>query len=215
MADGSPVLLPIYAERDTPDSAILSMEIARVVVSGDTDNLDVNLRLDSDDSDAAVALVEVPNQTFIYDVGWKVATAFDSNCIFTLGDCNDAAGWGASGDIEATATDGTINWAGQRALHALEVYAEAIDDRITAAIGSTNAVDTIAPVSTTVSPAYGWAGGKYIGDDTTVVDTFAITLTVKSDPDGPDLGNLEVYVKFARVWGRNRRTGVLAEGATT
>lgn len=215
MADGSPVRIPIYAGRDTPDTAILGMEIARVVVSGDTTNLGADIRLDSDDSDAAVAIFEIPNQTFVYDVGWKIVTAFDSNCIFTLGDCADADGWGASGDITATATDATINWAGLSAFTALEVYAEAIDDRITAAIASTNTVDTIAPCSTIATPAYGITGGKYIGDDTTVVDTFSITVTVKSDPDGPDLGNMEVFVKFARVWGRNRRSGALAEGATT
>ena len=217
MADGSPVRIPIYAGRETLDSAILSMEIARVVIDGDTLVVDADIRLAAADSAAAVAIMEIPNQTYLYDVGWRVVTVFDTGTNISIGDCDDADGWASSANVAATVADTDISWAGETALSVLHTYTEAVEAQVAARDATSDLpASTTAPPSAVTIPVYGFSGGKYIGGDTTVADTFSITLTIGTvDAAGPSSGSLEVYAKFARVWGRNRRLGTAAEGATT
>lgn len=213
MADGNALILPIYDGLVTPDDAILGLEIARVVISGDTTAVGYDLRIDSDDSGTPVPVVVIPNQTYIWDVGWKVTTAFVAATILSIGDSDDADGWASSANLAATTADTDISWAGHTALLALQTYAEAIDARVSLIHGTSDlaADTTVGPaVSAVTIPTYGFSGGRFIGGDTTVADTFGIWLTIDAPAGGPTLGNLEVFVKFSRVWGRNRRIGTAA-----
>lgn len=177
MADGAAISLPMQS---VSDSGILGLQLARVQVnSGDTTAVQFDLRLDSDDSGAAVDLFVIPDGTYVWDVGWFIHTAFTAANIFTIGDSDAAAGWATSDHTNSTVADTDIAWARKQV------------------IADSNMGD---------SAAYGgadFAGGKlFVG----LSDAGNVELTIDAGAS-PAAGQMDVYAMFFQGFGRPRDLG--------
>jgi hypothetical protein len=196
MADGNPRVIEVQGG-PVFDSDVAMLDIARVRVnSGDTTALGFDIRLDSDDSDAAVNLFELRAGTFVKDLGWFVHTAFTAANVFTIGDSDDADGWAAAARILSTTADTNIAWASQAPVQALVVAAT---DSDAAHVSDSDLV-----------PPY-HAGKLYGLDSDNVTDTQVINMTVGTG-GSPAAGQLHVYLMYFKTWGRNRFGGSLDTG---
>lgn len=63
------------------------------------------------DGNAAVAKIfAVPSGTIIWDVGWRVATAFNAEVDLSIGDSAGADGYAQVAHVDATLGDGMLLW---------------------------------------------------------------------------------------------------------
>lgn len=189
MSDGQAVVIPAKGAplRDSDPSPV---EVYRCVMSGDTDEAQYNVRIGTGDSDATVAIFEVPDNTHILDVGWRIRTAFDANCGLKIGDSDDPDGWGDTADLGATTVDTDIFWASNEFLKALAAYSLAGDT-------------TTSEVSV---PAYAKSGGKYVNpssDHGKTKDAFPVNVTVDGTMTDVTKGLVDFYIKVFRSWDRD------------
>src|SRR3989304_4927984 len=104
MADGSAITLPLRTD-PIPEGVPSALKGDKVTVSGDTTATQFDRRFGSGYSAATVAIFTVPYGYHIYDVGWRVVTAFTAGATLTIGDTDDADGWAKTGDIAAPVGD--------------------------------------------------------------------------------------------------------------
>jgi len=180
MADGAAISLPIQSARNED---VLGLQLARVRVnSGDTTAVQYDIRLDSDDSDAAVEIFNVPGGTFVMDMGWSIHTAFTAANTFTLGDTDDADGWAAAAVIASTTIMTNIEWASKEPIKALVVAATDSD------AAHVSDSDLVPPFH---------AGKLYMG----AADTDTIELSVTTGGT-PAVGQASFFALFFQGWGR-------------
>src|SRR3990167_206260 len=161
-----------------------SLQIAKCVLSGDTtgDTLMYDVIIGSGDSAAVSALFTFPNEALIYDVGWRVATAFVASQTLTLGDTDSAAAWASAAQIGATVADTDIQWALRNAILQGE------------GIGS-----TAVTADTTLGSIYGAITRLMVAD--TVGDPIDLNVTVGGAV--PSTGVLEVFALYFLPFGKS------------
>jgi hypothetical protein len=189
MADGLPVIIPAKTG-GVMDSDPHPVSIYRCVLSGDTTAVQHDRRIGAGDSAATVAVFNIPDNSIVLDVGWRVRTAFDANCGLKIGDSDDVDGWGDTADLGATTADTQIYWGSGALFAAITAYSLAGDT-------------TVAEVAV---PAYPKNGGKSIGsssDHGLNKDAFPINVTVDGTMTAVTAGLVDIYVKIAHGYDRD------------
>jgi len=171
MADGSAITLPLRTD-PIPEGVPSALKVYKVTVSGDTTATQFDRRVGSGDSAATVAIFTVPYGYHIYDVGWRVVTAFTAGATLTIGDTDDADGWAKTGDIAATVVDTEVLWSRGVAFEFLASTTDIAD--------------------TTVFPAYA-AMGRFVEADTvgSPLNMNIVTAGTMTDIVG---GLIEIYM---------------------
>ena len=160
------------------------LRLAKCVLSGDTggDTLMYDVIIGSGDSAAVSPLFTFPNETLIYDVAWRVVTAFVASQTLTLGDTDSAAAWASAAQVGATVADTDIQWAFRNAVLQGE------------GIGSTGVT-----ADTTGGSIYGAVARLMVAD--TVGDPINLNVTVGGAV--PSTGILEVYALYFLPFGKS------------
>lgn len=189
MPSGSAIVIPQKSELAGGNVGIMQIAKCLVVVDSiapDTDVADIILA--SGDSAAVQALFTFPNGAFIWDVGWKVETAFTASVTLTLGDTDDADGWGAAAMIGATAADTEMDWSSRQVM-------------ITRVGGVESTAITYATDTTqaNLTPYYGIHHRTMVMD--TIGDNIDLNLTVGGAV--PATGVLQVWVTYFLPFGKN------------
>lgn len=176
--------MTIVIPENPQDLAVSTMRIAKCLLAGDTtgDTNMYDLIVGSGDSTAVLNLFQFPDEAIVYEVGWRVRTAFTAAQTITIGDSDIAAGWGAAADIGATVADTTIVWGKTLAFTQTE------------GVGSTTAI-----ADTGTHPAYA------VSARLMVADTLGSPLNLTATMGGviTTTGQLEIYALYS-LMGRQR-----------
>ena len=109
ITNDSPIVLPPLSDHDPYNGIRMATFVLGGSCDADTTMVDAYYDKGTETAGATANLFSVPDGAIIHDFGWRIREVWTAGCDWSVGDCEDAAGYASVAEIGCTGDGGATD----------------------------------------------------------------------------------------------------------